>query len=176
MSQVPDRDPGAHDKHFYDSFMLVLGILVGVAVVLIFLARFIAAETQDQFVRDDSKVRMATEERLAPIGKLAVSGTDNSALEAPKAAPQAAAVDLPGDQVFKTACITCHGAGIAGAPKYGDKAAWSARIAQGMATLQKRALEGYQGKAGFMPAKGGRADMSDKSIANGVDYMVAGSK
>ena len=45
-----------------------------------------------------------------------------------------------------------------------------------MPTLYKHAIEGYQGKAGFMPAKGGRADYSDKSITNGVDYIVAGAK
>jgi cytochrome c5 len=174
MSQAP-HDSSSHDKHFYDSFLMVLGILVGVAVVLIFVARVIASHTQDQTVRDDSKVREATAERLAPVAKLAISGADNSALEAPKAQTQAAA-DLPGDQVFNTACMACHGAGIAGAPKYGDKGAWAPRIAQGMPTLYKHALDGFQGKAGFMPAKGGRADYSDKSITSGVDYMVAGSK
>jgi cytochrome c5 len=175
MSQAP-HDSSSHDKHFYDSFLLVLGILVGVAVVLIFVARVIGSHTQAQTVLDDTKVRAATAERLAPVAKLAISGADNSALEAPKAQPQAAAADLPGDQVFNTACMACHGAGIAGAPKYGDKAAWAPRIAQGLPTLYKHALEGYQGKAGFMPAKGGRADYSDKSITNGVEHMVAGSK
>jgi cytochrome c5 len=175
MSQAP-HDSSSHDKHFYDSFLLVLGILVGVAIVLIFVARVIASHTQDQTVLDDSKVRQATAERLAPVAKLAISGADNSALEAPKPQVQAAAVDLPGEQVFKSACMACHGTGIAGAPKYGDKAAWGPRIAQGLPTLYKHALEGFQGKAGVMPPKGGRADYSDKSITGGVDYMVAGAK
>jgi cytochrome c5 len=174
MSQAP-HDSTSHDKHFYDSFMLVLGILVGIAVVLIFLARFIASETQDQTVLEDSKVREATAERIAPVAKLAISGADNSALDPPKPQSQAAAADLPGAEAY-TACVACHGAGIAGAPKYGDKAAWAPRIAQGMPTLYKHALEGFQGKAGFMPAKGGRADYSDKSITNAVDHIVAGSK
>jgi cytochrome c5 len=156
--------------------LLVLGILVGVAIVLILVARMIASRTQDQTVQDDSKVRQATAERLAPVAKVAISGADNSALEAPKPQTQAAAADLPGDQVYNTACIACHGAGIAGAPKYTDKGAWAPRIAQGMPTLYKHALEGFQGKAGFMPAKGGRADYSDKSITSGVEFMVAGSK
>jgi cytochrome c5 len=175
MSQAP-HDPTSHDKHFYDSFLLVLGILVGVAVVLILVARVIASKTQDQTVLDDSKVRQATAERLAPVGKVAISGADNSALEAPKPKTQAAAADMTGEQVFNSACMACHGQGIAGAPKFGDKSVWAPRIAQGIATLHKHALEGFQGKAGFMPAKGGRADFSDKSVTNGVDYMVAGSK
>jgi cytochrome c5 len=175
MSQAP-HDPTSHDKHFYDSFLLVLGILVGVAVVLILVARSIASKTQDQTVQDDSKVRQATAERIAPVGKVAISGADNSALEAPKPKAQAPAADMTGEQVFNSACMACHGQGIAGAPKFGDKSAWAPRIAQGIATLHKHALEGFQGKAGFMPAKGGRADFSDKSVTNGVDYMVAGSK
>jgi cytochrome c5 len=174
MSQAP-HDSSSHDKHFYDSFLLVLGILVGVAIVLILLARGIASMTQDQTVLDDSKVRQATTERIAPVAKLAVSGADNSALAAPKPQTQVAAADLPGQEVFAT-CKGCHGDGLAGAPKYGDKAAWAPRIAQGIPTLYKHALEGFQGKAGFMPMKGGRADYSDKSITNGVDYMVTGSK
>jgi len=173
MSKAP-QDSGTHDKHFYDSFLLVLGILVGVAVVLIFVARVIASATQNQTVLDDEEVRLATAERLAPVAKLAVSGADNSALEAPKAQAQAA-VDLSGDEAYK-ACVACHGSGLAGAPKYADKAVWGPRIAQGMPTLYKHALEGFQGKTGFMPAKGGRADFTDKSITNAVDYMVAGSK
>jgi cytochrome c5 len=74
------------------------------------------------------------------------------------------------------ACSVCHGAGIAGAPKVGDKAAWSARIAQGTSTLDKHALEGYQGGAGVMPAKGGRADLSDDSVKAAVAHMVAQSR
>ena len=58
----------------------------------------------------------------------------------------------------------------------GDKAAWAPRIAQGAATLHKHALEGFQGKAGFMPPKGGRVDLIDQSIMNAVDYMTNASK
>lgn len=172
MSQAP-HDPNSHDKHFYDSFLLVLGILVGVAVVLIFLARVIASYTQAQTVQGDIKVQQATAERIAPVAKLAISGADNSALDPPKATVVAA--DLAGEEAYK-ACVACHGTGLAGAPKFGDKGAWAPRIAQGMPTLYKHAIEGFQGKAGFMPAKGGRADYSEKSVTNAVDHMVAGSK
>jgi cytochrome c5 len=176
MSQEPHQSAISHDKHFYDSFMVVLGLLILVTILLIMLARFIASRTQNEYVLEDKSVVMATEERLAPIAKLAVSGQDNSALEPPKPAATAVAADMPGDQAYNSACVACHGAGIAGAPKFGDKAAWAARIAQGTATLHKHAIEGFQGKAGFMPAKGGRADLSDKSVTNAVDHMVAGSK
>lgn len=81
-----------------------------------------------------------------------------------------------GEKTYKMACFACHGTGAAGAPKYADKAAWKDRIAQGNDTLYKHAIEGYQGKTGFMPAKGGRADLSDADVKAAVDYMVSGSK
>ena len=58
----------------------------------------------------------------------------------------------------------------------GDKAAWAPRIAQGMDLLHKHSLEGYQGKAGYMPPKGGRTDLSDQSVMNAVDYLVSQAK
>ena len=72
--------------------------------------------------------------------------------------------------------VACHGTGIAGAPKIGDKAAWAPRIAQGAATLEKHALEGFQGQAGMMPAKGGRTDLSDDAVRAAVEYLAAQSR
>ena len=54
--------------------------------------------------------------------------------------------------------------------------AWSARIAQGVDTLNEHAIDGYQGEVGYMPAKGGRADLSDEEVADAVAYMVAESQ
>ena len=81
-----------------------------------------------------------------------------------------------GFMVYKQVCAMCHDAGVAFAPKLGDKAEWAPRIAQGTETLHKHAIEGYQGKAGFMPPKGGRTDLTDQSVINAVEYMVAQSK
>jgi cytochrome c5 len=81
-----------------------------------------------------------------------------------------------GQKTYQAACFACHGAGVAGAPKTGDKAAWKDRIAQGNDTLYKHAIKGYTGKKGVMPAKGGRADLSDDAVKAAVDYMVAESK
>ena len=81
-----------------------------------------------------------------------------------------------GDKVYGAACVACHGAGVAGAPKLGDKAAWKDRIAQGNDKLYEHAIKGYQGKAGFMPAKGGRADLSDDDVKASVDHMVSKAK
>lgn len=77
---------------------------------------------------------------------------------------------------YDSVCFACHSTGAAGAPKTGDKAAWSDRIAKGMDTLKKHAIEGFKGSAGFMPAKGGRADLSDADVGAAVEYMVSQSK
>jgi cytochrome c5 len=125
----------------------------------------------------------AVKERLAPFARVAVAGQDNSALaivekEGSGEAGAGAAEGGPasGTDVFAQACAACHGQGIAGAPKAGDKAAWAARIAKGNDTLYKHAIEGYQGEAGLMPAKGGRPDISDDLVRAAVDHMVEMSR
>ncbi len=165
----------AHDKKFFDTFMLVLGLLIGIAVILYVLARIVASDTQEAEVQASPEMRRAINERIAPAAKVAVSGEDNSALDPPKQAA-AAAADLGGEEVYTSACVACHGAGVAGAPKFGDTAVWGSRLAKGADTLHKHAIEGFQGTAGFMPPKGGRTDLSDKSISNAVDYMLGAVK
>jgi len=87
------------------------------------------------------------------------------------------AADLAeGKKTYDMACAACHGTGVAGSPKVGDKAAWKDRIAQGMKVMVDHANKGYQGKKGFMPAKGGRANLSDKAVADAVAFMVEQSK
>ena len=81
-----------------------------------------------------------------------------------------------GEKTYKMACFACHGTGAAGSPKLGDKAAWTPRIAQGNAALHDHALKGYKGKTGYMPPKGGRADISDADVKAAVDYIVSSSK
>ena len=90
------------------------------------------------------------------------------------AAPAAAAAD--GKKVYDGGCVACHGAGIAGAPKFGDKGAWAPRIATGVNTLYTHAIAGFTGKGGMMPAKGGNAALSDADVKAAVDYMVTAAK
>ncbi|MDP9108669.1 MAG: c-type cytochrome [Pseudomonadota bacterium] len=80
-----------------------------------------------------------------------------------------------GKKLYGAVCVNCHGAGIAGSPKFGDKLAWADRIKQGQPTLYEHAIKGYQGKAGVMPAKGGSA-ASDDEVKAAVDYMTAAAK
>lgn len=81
------------------------------------------------------------------------------------------AVKADGKKIYDTACALCHASGAAGAPKFGDKAAWAPRIKQGMDTLYTNALKGKGG----MPPKGG-SSASDDEIKAAVDYMTAAAK
>jgi cytochrome c5 len=92
---------------------------------------------------------------------------------APGVAANAAAAGKPdGAKVYTTVCSVCHAAGLAGAPKYGDKAAWKPRIAQGLPTLHEHALKGIR----TMPPKGGNTTLPDTDVNAAVDYMVNHSK
>lgn len=101
----------------------------------------------------------------------ATAAPEVAAASAPAAAPAGDA----GKKLFDTICTTCHTPGIAGAPKFGDKAVWAPRIKQGVATLYDHALKGFQGKSGVMPPKGGSA-ASDADVKAAVDYIVANGK
>jgi len=78
-----------------------------------------------------------------------------------------------GETIYNKHCVACHGTGVAGSPKLGDKAAWSARITQGNDVLNQHAIKGYKGETGYMPPKGGFTALSDEEISQTVMYMVS---
>lgn len=166
------------DRHFMNVFSAVLGILVAIALLLIGVSRLVDSGPKGARDVDDPLMQAEAHDRIKPFGQVAVAGADNSAvaiqaLPAPAAeVPVAAAASADGKSTYETVCAVCHGAGIAGAPRVGDKAAWAPRIAQGMPTLEKHAIGGFQGKSGVMPAKGGRAELSDELIRATVAHMV----
>lgn len=98
------------------------------------------------------------------------------AAPAPVAAPAAVADNGVGKSVYNKVCAMCHAAGVAGAPKPGDKADWGPRIAQGPDVLHKHALEGFTGAKGMMPPRGGGTSLTDDEVKAAVDHMVAASR
>jgi cytochrome c5 len=118
---------------------------------------------------DATESKQSVQDRIKPVGEIVkFEGA------APPAAPVAAVVAAvakarTGEEVYQLACTACHGAGIAGAPKTGDKAAWAARVAQGAATLYEHSIKGYKG----MPARGGNSTLTDEEVKAGVDYQLA---
>ena len=174
-------DASKQDSRFFYFFSIVLSILIAVAIVLFVFAKLVGTTSQLQQVKADALQIAAVDERTRPFARVAVAGQDNAALEiAEEASGSAPAAGLPvpqnAEELYNAACSTCHAQGIGGAPRIGDKAAWAPRIAQGKDTLYKHSIEGYQGKAGVMPPKGGRVDLADDLIRQGVDYMVERSR
>lgn len=166
----------SEDQKFFDIYSVVVGGLMLFAFFILVLALKMGGSIQGGFVAESDEYRAAIEERIAPVGKVYKPGEDmqpeaTTVEAAPEAEPVAAA--LSGPQVYNQACLACHGAGIGGAPVLGDADAWAPRIATGIETLTDHAINGYQGQVGYMPAKGGRADLSDEEVAAAVEYMVS---
>jgi len=141
------------DNDFVKNFSLMIGALIALTVVIFIVASIIGAKPVTTSSVDDKSV----------VAKV-VSAVANVVIPAAQAADGAA--------TYNTACAACHGAGIAGAPKLGDKAAWAPRIKQGKAAMYNTALKGK----GAMPPKGGRMDMSDAAVKAATDYLIAKSK
>jgi len=165
------------DTHFFNVFSMVIALLVAVAVGLFALARIVASHTQDLQVLSEADYSKNVDARIRPPAQVAIAGRDNSALaikpaEAAGAGSAVAAMPKNATELFNQTCSACHGQGIGGAPRAGDKAAWGPRIAQGKAKLYEHALKGYQGSAGLMPPKGGRTDAPDDLVKQAVDHMV----
>lgn len=80
-----------------------------------------------------------------------------------------------GEAVYNSGCSACHAAGIAGAPKLGDKAAWANRVTKDKETLYSNVINGFQGETGVMPPKGGFMNLSDDDVKSAVDFMIESS-
>ncbi len=95
--------------------------------------------------------------RIKPVGEVTLAEAN-----APKG-------NMSGDQVYQTVCKACHEAGVAGAPKFSDNAAWAPRIKQGVDTLYTHALKGTDKG---MPPKGGKSDLADVEVQRAVVFMA----
>ena len=164
--------------------IVVVAGAVALIVAIIMLVQFAIGAYGGRSLKDDPVMSAdAVAARIAPVAKFAVDPVASAPAAAPAAAPVAvAAVAIPaapakaadagkGKALYDTVCMACHAAGVAGSPKFGDKAAWAPRIKTGAAALYESALKGK----GAMPAKGGAA-AADADVKAAVDYMVAAGK
>lgn len=164
------------DSAFLKHFAMVIGFLIVVALLLVALSAHIYGDHPPPQNPDKQKL---VEERIAPVGAVYAGDTGRAAMQAAADAAAKAAVSAvayggttDGKTIFGNLCQSCHLAGVAGAPKVGDKTDWAPRIAQGVATLIKHATEGYTGKSGIMPAKGGNPALNDAQMKATVEWMV----
>lgn len=138
----------------------VIALFVGIPVFILLTIRFATGG----MAVDPASPTMTSEAIVARIQPVGVAKLDESGPPGSRA----------GKAVYENVCISCHGAGLAGSPKFGDAAAWSARISKGYALLVDHAIKGFNA----MPAKGGAADLTDDEIGRAVAYMgnAAGAK
>jgi cytochrome c5 len=139
-----------------------------IAVLLAFLTPILLIVMIVQMVTGGLKVDIgggamtedAVAQRLKPVGDVVLAETGT--------APGVRS----GAEVVKAVCQACHGAGLVGAPKIGDKAAWQPRLALGVGKLHEHAINGIRS----MPARGGNPSLSDAEVNAAVDYMLSQSK
>ena len=108
----------------------------------------------------------------APAAAAPAEPAPQAAAPAPQAAAPAAASTADGKKLYDATCFACHGAGIAGAPKFGDKASWAKYVATGVDAMVSVAMQGK----GAMPPKGGAANATEADIRAAVQYMVDAAK
>ena len=167
------------DRHSFDLFKLVIGILIGVSILIFLATRYISGQTQDAYDLEDPVYQQEVLARIKPFGRVVLIGEEPAEVDEQAgevATLEPAAEVLSGPQVYNMACLACHGAGIGGAPTTGDTPAWSQRLSQGNEILTDHVINGYQGDAGYMPPKGGRIDLSDGEILAAMEYMVEQSQ
>ena len=154
---MPEHDP--HSSPIKTPKQLVIVVLLAFLVpitVIALLSQLFTSSSHTASKEDEQRVL----ERIKPVGTVIIAEAS-----APKGS-------MTGEQVYAQICKTCHEAGLAGAPKAGDKAAWQPRIAQGEKTLLQHAIAGFQGKSGVMPPKGGNADLTDDEVHRAVVYLA----
>ena len=152
------QEPDQHTSPIKTPKQLVIVVLLAFIVPITVIALLSQLFTSGMHGATEDEQRVL--ERIKPVGNVVI---------AEASAPRG---NLTGTEVYAQVCKTCHEAGLAGAPKFGDKAAWGPRIAQGEKTLVQHAIAGFQGKAGVMPPKGGNADLSDDEVHRAVVHMA----
>lgn len=158
LSNQNEHD-GDHQTPIKTPKQLVIAVLAAFIVPIIcivLLVQYVTAEKKMGAGSDDTPEAVAA--RISPVADQGFTLTDESG-------PKQLQV---GSAVYTAFCAACHDSGAAGAPKSGDSAAWSPRIAQGYDTLVSHAIQGIRG----MPAKGGNPALDDVEVARAVAYMA----
>jgi len=138
---------------------MVLAAPAIIAIGFYLVSNTVSADDAAPNARMEAKIL----ENIKPVGKVNIGSVAVAAT-----APVAAAGPRSGKDIFSSTCVACHGTGVAGAPRVGDKAAWSPRASRGIDGLLKSAIHGLNA----MPPKGTCAACSDAELKGAIEYML----
>ncbi len=140
---------------------LAIGIAAGFGAIIAFMLLVLLFQTLGHVAPQDPTL---VQERIKPTGQVKIEETAQVA----EMIPAVPTTSKSAQEIYDDVCAACHTAGVLGAPKLGDKAAWADRIAKGEATLINNAINGLN----VMPPRGGHADLSDDEVKRTVLYML----
>ena len=156
---MSDKDNEYKGSSFWQLIIAIPGTILAFTLLIALIAKgFGVLGTSN--VEAPAAAVAKVEENIKPVAAVEVALAD--------AGP---ATEKTGEQVYNSVCMMCHSAGLMAAPKFGDKAQWAPRIAQGYETLVSHAVNGIRS----MPAKGGNPALTDGEVANAVAYMANAS-
>jgi len=144
--------------------VLVLAFVVPI-VVIVLLAQL---ATSGRNYDEDAKSPEAVAKRIKPVAEVNLGAAGPAA----SGSTVQAATKADGRTVYESTCMACHGAGVANAPKFGDKKAWATHLVHGTEHVYENALKGK----GAMPPKGGNLTLSEAEVKAAVDYMLGAVK
>jgi cytochrome c5 len=149
----------AHEEH--SSFIktpqqLLVVVLLAFLVPIIGILLLVSLVLNQPSAEPAALAPEAVAKRLQPVGRVEFG------------APPAAPGQRSGEEIVKASCAACHQAGIANAPKIGDKAAWAPHFKSGLNGMLAVAIKGK----GAMPPRGGVADLSDLELTRAIVYMA----
>ena len=156
MSSVSESEHDQHSSFIKTPQQLIVVVLAAFVVPIVGIILLVQLVISKPSADPNAMTPEAVAARLQPVGRVEISG--------PAAAPGARS----GDEIVKSVCAACHQAGVANAPKIGDKARWGQLAKEGMKDLLATATKGK----GAMPPKGGAADLTDAELARAIVYMA----
>jgi len=163
-----------HDQHssFIKTPQQLIAVVAASFIIPIFgIVLLVQLVTSERGADPNAQTPEAVAARIQPIGRVEFGGPGAGGGVAGAQKPQAGGA-ADGKKVYDSTCTACHTAGIANAPKLGDKAAWAPRLKQGVDALVQSATKGK----GAMPPKGGNASLSDADLRAAIEYMVSQAK
>jgi len=144
--------------------VLVLAFVAPI-IVIVLLAQL---ATSGRNYDEDAKSPAAVAKRIKPVAEINLGAAGPAA----SGSTVQAAAKADGRTVYESTCMACHGAGVANAPKFGDKKAWATHLVHGTEHVYENALKGK----GAMPPKGGNLTLSEAEVKAAVDYMLQAVK